>query len=305
MKIVFMGTPDFAVPSLKALAARHEVAAVITQPDKPAGRSKKIRFSPVKTEALSLNIPVLQPEKVRNAEFIEKLQKFNADIFVVAAYGQLLPVTVLNMPPLGCVNVHGSLLPKYRGAAPIQWAILNGEEKTGITIIQMDKGIDTGDMILKRELTISPDDTGGSLHDKMAILGSEALLAALEMLQNRSAVKERQDDAFACYAPKLTKETGRICWQKNTADILNMIRGLNPWPTAYTNDVKILAAEKHTQALKGMPGQILDTIANKGIVVATGDGAILITRLQAEGGRAMLAADYIRGHAIEIGKILV
>ena len=307
LKIIFMGTPDFAAVSLEALlSSSHQVLAVVSQPDKPVGRGKKIKLSPVKEKAIAANIPVLQPEKAKDPGFIEELKEFQADIFVVAAYGKILPEAVLNLPPYGCVNVHGSLLPKYRGAAPIQWAIINGEEKTGVTIMQMNKGMDTGDMILKRELPIQQSDTGGSLYDKMAALGAEALLSALQSIEEGAFVREKQDDSMATYAPMLTKETGHIDWSRNSKDIVNLIRGLNPWPAAYTlyegEPLKIWEGEALSQKAQGAPGQILNTNKN-GILTATGDGAILLTRIQARGGKAMAAADYIRGHTIEEGRL--
>lgn len=308
MKVVFMGTPDFAVPILEKLIESHEVLAVITQPDKPKGRGKKVLFTPVKECALKRNIEVLQPIKIKDVYFIEELKKYAADIFVVAAYGQILPESVLFMPKYGSINVHGSLLPKYRGAAPIQWAVIDGEKTTGVTIMQMDKGLDTGDMILKKSFDILPRDTSADVYDKMARIGAEALTEALELIQKGEAVREKQDDSLSTYAKMITKETGKIDWSKSSGQIINLIRGLNPWPIAYTSYgddvIKIWHAEEIDGYEKGVFGEVLEIIKNRGFVVKTGDSAVLITEVQAVGGKKMSAADYLRGHNIETGKVL-
>lgn len=304
-----MGTPDFAVPSLKMLIEKHDVQLVITQTDKPKGRGKKVLFSPVKETAIENNIKVLQPLKIKDESFINELKQIEADIFIVVAYGQILPETVLNIPKYGCINVHGSLLPKYRGAGPIQWAIINGEDITGITIMYMSKGLDTGDMILKKELKINPNDTYGSLHDKMSILGADTLLEAVDMIQHKKVEAVKQDDSLSTYAPMLKKELGHIDWSKTSMQIINLIRGLNPWPSAYSfydeNMIKIWKAEEIEGYSNGINGEILEIIDKKGVIVKTSDSVILVTEIQAQGGKKMPVSDYLRGHKIEKGKILL
>ncbi len=305
MKIVFMGTPEYAVPSLEALIKEHEVCAVVSQPDRPAGRGKQTLLTPVKAAALKANIPVLQPERVRkNPEFFESLKAFQADVFVVVAYGQILPTRILQLPTFGCINAHASLLPKYRGAAPIQWAILNGESLTGVTIIYMEQGMDTGDELLKKELPIEETDNSETMHDKLSNLSAIAFLEALALLKNGTAPRCKQADS-ATYAPMLTKDLGLIDWSKSTDSIFNLIRGLRPWPGAYTStNLKIWSAEKlplqnHSDIL---PGVIVDSIKDKGIVVKTGDGALLITELQALNRQRLSAPEFLRGARITIGE---
>ena len=306
MKIVFMGTPEFAVYSLEALLAEHEVCVVVTQPDKPRGRGKKVTFSPVKEKAVSAGIPVLQPSKVKTSKFANELSSFNADIFVVVAYGRILPGHILNIPRYGAINVHASLLPKYRGAAPIQWAIINGESKTGITIQQMDEGIDTGDIILVEEIPIAGDDTASSLHDKLARLGAQALLAAIKLIESGKAQHKPQDENMACYAPMIDKNTGRIDWNKNSKEIMNLIRGLNPYPAASTfyngAPLKLYAAEE-TEA-SGNPGEI--SISHSGeIIVKTKDSGICIKEMQKTGGKRMDSASFQRGNHLVPGSVLL
>ncbi len=304
MKVVFMGTPDFAVPTLRALCEKHEVAAVISQPDKPKGRGKKMQPTPVKVAAEEKNIPVYQPDKIRNDEFVDFLKTLNADIFVVVAYGQILPESILNIPKYGCVNVHGSLLPKYRGAAPIQMAIVNGEEKTGVTIMYMEKGLDSGDMILKKEVAIEKDDTYGTLHDKMCVLGADALIEALELIESGNVNAQKQDDSLSTYASRIEKGNAQIVWENPSKQIVNLVRGFNPVPGAFSfyNEemFKIWKAEE-VEGYNGKPGEIVD-VNKKGIVVKTGDTAVLVTELQAKGGKKMSAADYLRGHSVEKGE---
>ncbi|MDE6181969.1 MAG: methionyl-tRNA formyltransferase, partial [Eubacteriales bacterium] len=235
MNIVFMGTPEFAVPTLEKLIKHHNVIAVISQPDKPKGRGKKLVPTPVKEFALNNGITnILQPTSIKDENFISELEKLNADIFIVVAYGQILSEKVLNIPKYKCINVHGSLLPKYRGAAPIQWSIINGEEKTGVTIMYMEKGLDSGDMILKKEIEITKDETYKSLHDKMSVVGADALIEALNLIENGKSNPEKQDDSLSTYAPMISKETGHINWDNSSKNIINLIRGLNPIPMAYT-----------------------------------------------------------------------
>ncbi len=304
-----MGTPDFAVYTLKMLIEKHNVIGVVTQPDKPKGRGKKMTPTPVKEVALEEGIPVFQPEKIRDEKFISKLEELNADIFVVVAYGQFLSEKILNMPKYRCINVHASLLPKYRGAAPIQWAVINGEKVTGVTIQYMEKGIDTGDMIIKKEIPIDDNETYGSLHDKMAPIGAAALIEALELIENGKANPQKQNDDLSSYAKKISKEFGKIDWNKNSDEILNLIRGLNPSPCAYSfldgEVFKIWNAEKITDGVNEdkISGTVINVFPKKGFAVKTGDTALLITEVQAKGGKKMSCPDYMRGHNIETGTI--
>ncbi len=308
MDVVFLGTPDFAVPVLKALIERNNVIAVISQPDRPKGRGKKLQPTPVKIVAEENNIPVYQPEKIKDEEFTSFLETIKADVFVTVAYGQILSERILNIPRYGCINVHGSLLPEYRGAAPIQQSILDGKTKTGVTIMYMEKGLDTGDMILKKEIEITPDDTYGTLHDKMAPVGAAALIEALDMIEKGTVRAEKQDDSISTYAHMIKKEMGRIDWTRSSEVIRNQIRGFNPVPGAYTtlNDqvLKIYGADI-TDAEEGRPGEIIAVDKKKGFTVRTGDSALLIKEIQAKGGKKMNTADYMRGHSIEKGNILI
>lgn len=308
MKVVFMGTPDFAVPVLEALIKNHEVVAVVSQPDKPKGRGKKLQPTPVKAFAEANNIPVYQPKRIKNDEFIDFLEKIEADIYIVVAYGQLLSQRILDIPKYGCVNVHGSLLPKYRGAAPIQWSIIDGEEKTGVTIMYMVKKCDAGDMILKKEIEIDSEDTYETLHDKMAPVGAEALIEALDLIEKGQAKAEKQDDSLSCYASMITRDMGIIDWSKSSKEIKNKIRGFNPVPAAYTNygeDIlKIFKVDILEGYDNGEIGEILAVDKKKGFIVKTGNGAVMVTEIQAKGGKKMNCADYMRGHEIEVGKVL-
>jgi len=310
MKIIYMGTPEFAVPPLEALVQNHEVLAVLTQPDRPAGRGHKLVQSPVKQKALELGLPVLQPPTLKFAESKEirtQLKNYGADIFVVAAYGIILPKGILEMSPLGCINVHASILPKYRGASPIHAALLNGDKRSGITIIHMDAGIDTGDMIIKKELDILPDERFPSLHDRMAALGAEALTEALTLLENGTASREQQDDSLSCYAPMLKKADAMINWNAETEKIINMTRAFDPWPGSQTtyngNPLKIWRLEK-ANAANGALGEVLAVDPAKGVLIKTGDAAVWATELQGEGSKRMPAIDYLRGRRIDIGVVL-
>ncbi len=307
MNIVFMGTPDFAVETLKKLIEKHNVIAVISQPDKPKGRGKKLVHTPVKQFALDNGIEkIYQPEKIRDENFVKELESLNADLFVVVAYGQILPESVLNIPKYSCINVHGSLLPKYRGAAPIQWSIINGEEKTGVTIMYMEKGMDTGDMILKEEIIIEPTETYKTLHDKMSIVGADALIKTLDLIESGSVTPEKQNDEEATYAPMITKEMGHIDWNNSSKDIINLIRGINPMPMAYTiykdETFKISQAEE-ILGYDGNIGEIVD-VTKDGFIVKTKDSSIIIKEMQAKGGKRMKTSDYLRGHTIEKNIIL-
>ena len=311
-RIVFMGTPDFAVPSLRELLERGEnVVCVVTQPDRPKGRGRKIMEPPVKELARRASIPVLQPEGIKGGHFLKELQKFEPDITALTAYGKILPDAVINLPPLGTINVHGSLLPKYRGAAPIQWALIKGETETGVTIMQMDAGMDTGDILLQEKLAITKDDTAGTLSVKMAELGAQALGKALDLLRADKLIPVEQDSSRACLAPLLKKEDGLVNWSDSAEQISCRIRGLDPWPASYTT----LAGKRLRLFSPAMvernschddfsePGRICEADRN-GLLVATGDGCLLIKEIQAEGARRMGVDAYLSGRTIEPETIL-
>jgi methionyl-tRNA formyltransferase len=306
-----MGTSDFAVPVLKALHSQHNVAAAVTQPDRPKGRSGKPVPPPVKESALRLGITVLQPENARKKAFADTLRGYEADLFVVASYGQILTERVLQIPAKGCINVHASLLPKYRGASPIQSAIINGETVTGITTMLMDKGIDTGDMLLNNELPISPDDTAQTLHDKLALLGAKTLTETLKLLENGRLVPIPQNHSEATHAPIITKEAGHIKWDCSPNKIVNTVRGLNPWPCAYVlHDGTVIKVWKAEFAANinitpdAVHGQVL--CADKsGLYVCAGGGAVRLTVLQPPNGKAMPDTDFIRGRQIKAGAVFI
>lgn len=305
MKIIYMGTPDFSVAPLEAiLQAGHEVTAVVTQPDKQKGRGKEVQMTPVKECALSHGIPVLQPVKIKEPEGVAELKKYPADIFVVAAFGQLLTEEILNMPKFGCINIHASLLPAYRGAAPIQRVIINGEEKTGVTIQQMAKGLDTGDMLLKKEISIDPKETGGSLHDKLSAAGAELIVEALSKIEKGEVVPEKQDDALSCYAKKLDKAMGLIDFDQNAVSIERLIRGLNPWPSAYTlykgKTLKIWEADVVPLEKKEEPGTVV-FVAKDFFDIATKEGALRVKSLQLEGKKKVAVKDFLLGYEIVCG----
>lgn len=308
MKVLFMGTPDFAVPVLEALIDKHNVVAVVSQPDKPKGRGKKLQPTPVKAVAEAHNIPVYQPNRIKDEEFVNILKGIDADIYVVVAYGQILSQEILDIPKYGCVNVHGSLLPKYRGAAPIQWSIIDGEEKTGVTIMYMVKALDAGDMILKKEIEITPEDTYETLHDKMAPIGADALIEALDLIENGEAKPEKQDDSLTCYASMITRDMGQIDWTKTSKEIKNKVRGFNPVPAAFTEYDDEVLKIFNVNILEGYDngncGEIIAIDKKKGFVVKTGNGAVMVTEVQAKGSKRMNCADYMRGHQIEEGKFL-
>lgn len=308
MNIVFMGTPDFAVESLmKIVDAGHNVLAVVSQPDRPSGRGMKLFPTPVKEYALSKNIKVFQPEKIKNnIEFISEIKSLKPDVIVVVAYGKILPLDILNIPKYGCINVHGSLLPKYRGPAPIQWAIINGDEKTGITTMYMSEGMDTGDMILKQEVIIEKNDTYGTLYDKLKKVGGHLILDTLEKIADGMVPREKQSDNFSV-APMIEKSLGNINWNKSSTEIRNLIRGLNPIPGAYTNlddkKIKIWSAEVIPDIIENnmVAGTIIKADSKEGILVSTGDGVLKIIELQMPNAKKMLATDYLRGNSIEVG----
>lgn len=305
MKIIYMGTPDFSVAPLEAiLQAGHEVTAVVTQPDKQKGRGKEVQMTPVKECALKHGIPVLQPVKIKEPEAVAELKKYPADIFVVAAFGQLLTEEILNMPKFGCINIHASLLPAYRGAAPIQRVIINGEEKTGVTIQQMAKGLDTGDMLLKKEVIIDPKETGGSLHDKLSAAGAELIVEALLKIEKGEVVPEKQDDALSCYAKKLDKAMGLIDFDQSAVSIERLIRGLNPWPSAYTlykgKTLKIWEADVVPLEKKEKPGTVV-FVAKDFFDIATKEGALRVKSLQLEGKKKVAVKDFLLGYEIVCG----
>lgn len=302
MRIVFMGTPDFAVPSLQALIdAGHDVCAVYTQPDKPQGRKQILTAPPVKTLALEHDIPVFQPNTLKNEDEQARLRELAPEVIIVVAYGKLLPKAVLDIPPHGCINVHGSLLPRWRGAAPIQWAVIAGDEMAGVTTMQMAEGLDTGDMLLTYETKVGEKETAGELFDRLAQSGAELLTQTLVKLDE--ITPRPQDDAQSCYAHMLDKQMAVIDWSKSAHEIDCLIRGLNPWPIALTTlsgeRLKVFAAEK--AAGNGEPGTVLEADPKKGLTVACGEGALKLTEIQLVGGKRMKATDFLRGHVIEVG----
>ena len=308
MRIIFMGTPDFSVGTLEALVeAGYEVVLAVTQPDKPKGRGGKMQFTPVKETAMKYDIPVFQPKKVREPECIEELRKYHADVMVVVAFGQILPKEILEMTPYGCINVHASLLPKYRGAAPIQWAVINGEEVSGVTTMQMDEGLDTGDMIMKTEIVLDKQETGGSLFDKLSDAGAKLCVKTLKALEDKTAVWEPQGETTTAYARMLDKNMGNINWKDSAIQIERLIRGLNPWPSAYTDwdgkVMKIWEAEVAEVNSGAEPGTIVK-VEKDGFSVQTGEGQIKVKALQIPGKKRMEADAFLRGYKIEKGSIL-
>ncbi|MGL6201081.1 MAG: methionyl-tRNA formyltransferase [Lachnospiraceae bacterium] len=308
MRIIFMGTPEFSVGTLEALiTAGHEVVLAVTQPDKPRGRKQEIQYPPVKEAALKHGIPVYQPVKIRNPKCIEELEQYHAEIMVVIAFGQILPQTILDLTPYGCINVHASLLPKYRGAAPIQWAIIHGETVTGVTTMQMDAGLDTGDMIMKTEVPLDEKETGGSLHDKLMTAGAELCVKTLKALEEKTAVFEKQGESPTDYARMLDKQLGDIRWGESAAAIERLIRGLNPWPGAYTNwngkTMKIWDAEVQQADTNQEPGTVT-AVGKDEFLVQTGNGQLRITGLQIPGKKRMDAGAFLRGYPLEAGTIL-
>ena len=308
MKIIFMGTPDFSVGTLEALVeAGHEVVLAVTQPDKPKGRGGKMQFTPVKETAMKYDIPVFQPKKVREPECIEELRKYNADVMVVVAFGQILPKEILEMTPYGCINVHASLLPKYRGAAPIQWAVIDGEEVSGVTTMQMNEGLDTGDMIMKTEIVLEKKETGGSLFDKLASAGAKLCVDTLKALEDKTASWEPQGETTTSYARMLDKELGNIKWGNTAVQIERLIRGLNPWPSAYTDwngkVMKIWEADVVEKNVEAAPGTIVK-VEKDGFCVQTGEGQIKVKALQIPGKKRMEADAFLRGYQIEEGTLL-
>jgi len=302
MRIVFMGSPEFALPSFEACIARHQVVLAVAQPDKPAGRGKELTRPPVALAADAAGIEVYQPRSARPPEVAERLRATGAELAVVVAYGKILPKAVLEAFPRGCVNVHGSLLPAYRGAAPVQWAVIHGERETGVTIMKLDEGMDTGPMLLERRLAIGEDETAGQLATRLAAVGAEALVEGLAAIEAGTAVEEAQDSTRASYAPMLEKTHGQVDWAKSAEQIRNLVRGVDPWPGATTTlggePLKLFGAARADG--QGEPGAVL-SIAADGAVIATGDGAVRIAELQAPGKRRMSAAELARGRKLAPG----
>lgn len=320
MKVVFMGTPEFAVGALEAIIlAGHQVLAVVTQPDKPKGRGKEIQVTPVKACAAAHGIPVYQPVRIKEQEAVEVLRSFQADIFVVAAFGQILSEEILSMPEYGCVNIHASLLPRYRGAAPIQWAIIQGEGRTGVTIMQMDKGLDTGDMLMKAEVPIDPKETGDSLHDKLAAAGAGLIVEALAAIERGELTPVKQNEEETCYAKMLQKSMGRIDWQQDAKKLDCLIRGLISWPGAYTGfrgknlkvweEEPMLEAEAAEDAAMqknirdAAPGMVVG-VDKEAFYVKTGEGILKILTVQPEGKKRMPVKDFLLGYQIKAGEQL-
>ena len=307
MKIIFMGTPDFAVGTLRSLAeAGHEITLVVSQPDKPKGRGHAMVPTPVKVVAEELGIPVFQPVKIREAKDV--LEKTEADVCVVAAFGQIIPASILHMKKYGCINVHASLLPKYRGAAPIQWAVIDGEKESGVTIMQMDEGLDTGDMLAKAIVPLDEKETGGSLFDKLSEAGGRLCVETLAKLEKGEITPEKQGESPTAYASMLDKKMGNIDWNKSAVVIERLVRGLNPWPSAYTHldgkTLKIWACDVLPQsASKGESGEILE-VTKDAIHVQTGDGILVLREIQLAGKARMDAGAFLRGYKVVPGKVL-
>ena len=302
MRIVFFGTPDFAVAPLKSLlGSRHEVIAVVTQPDRQSGRGRKVHACPVKEEALKAGISVLQPEKVRAPEFINELRRLTPSVIVVVAYGQILPLEIINFPESGCINIHASLLPKYRGASPINRAIVDGENKTGITTMLMDEGMDTGSILLQEEIEIRPDDTAGSLSDRLSQLGAHLILKTLEELKQGN-VKPVPQTGESSYAPIMKKTDGLIDWTKSASELSNFIRGMNPWPGAYTflegGRIRILGVKVMDEV--GEAGTV-ETVLKDELVIGTGNGSLSVLEIQPPGKKAMDVKSYLQGKKLEKG----
>ena len=306
MKVVFMGTPDFSVPALEKIAQNHQVQAVVTQQDRPKGRGHKMQYTPVKEKALELNIPVFQPEKVKNPEFVDILKEMNPDVIVVIAFGQILSKEILDLPKYGCINVHASLLPEYRGAAPIQWAVIDGKKESGVTTMYMAEGLDTGDIIDKKVIELDKKETGGSLFDRLSLIGGDLILETLKHLEDGTAKRIPQDDEKSSYAGKITKELGHIDFTKSAVEIEQLIRGLNPWPSAFVHvddkTLKIWEADVIDEPVKEEPGTIIST--NKTLKVATGDGYLDIKELQLAGKKRMDSVSFLNGYSIKSEKMI-
>lgn len=301
MRIIFMGTPEFAVPCLKSLIDEgYDICAVFTQPDKPKGRGYALTPPPIKTLAVKNHIPAFQPVTLRTQEAAQEIKALNPDLIVVVAYGKLLPKEILDIPPFGCINVHGSLLPKYRGAAPIQWSVINGEKITGVTTMYMAEGLDTGDMLLTGQVEIGADETSGELHDRLSLLGAEVLVKTLRQIANGTAKRIPQAESDTGYASMLTKEMSRIDWNKPADIIHNLVRGLSPWPVASTTFKGRLLKIHKTRAAEGFSGKIGQAVDSNGkFIVCCGENTCIeLLEVQYEGGKKMLGKDFLRGHPI-------
>lgn len=308
MNIAFMGTPDFAVPSLEALINEFGVKAVFTQPDRPKGRGKKLAMSPVKEVAIENNIPVYQPLKIKNdEESIKVLKELNLDFIIVVAFGQILPKEILDIPKYGCINLHGSLLPQYRGAAPIQWSVINGEKLAGNTTMLMDVGLDTGDMLLKNEVEITDDMTSGELYEILKTTGGNLLVETIKEMVDGKIIPKKQDDNESSYASMLNKDMAKINWELSAKQIHDLIRGVNPWPIATTvyNDITMKVYKSHIENINSekAPGTIISVDKN-GIKVSTKKGVLVIEKLQFPNGKPLLVEQFINGNKIEVGTIL-
>lgn len=307
MDIVFMGTPEFAVPCLQRLIDDgHNVKGVFTQPDKPKGRGHKMQFPPVKECAVNAGIPVYQPTKMRDGEALSVIEMLNPELIIVVAYGKILPKEILDFPRYGCINMHASILPRYRGAAPIQWCVINGEKESGVTAMQMDVGLDTGDMLLTKTVSIGENETAGELHDELSLLGAQVMAETIDLLLKGELIPEKQDDKKSNYAPMLTKDLCPINWNESALSIHNKVRGLSPWPVATAKlGEKTIKIHKTIISDKsnGQPGEVI--VSDKKLVVSCGEStSIEIVVLQTEGKKAMKASDFLRGNPIEVGTIL-
>ncbi|MCR5609756.1 MAG: methionyl-tRNA formyltransferase [Lachnospiraceae bacterium] len=323
MKVLFMGTPDFAVPTLEALVkSEHEVVSVVTQPDKPKGRGKEIQFTPVKECAVKYNIPVLQPVKVKEEAFLDELTKIDFDTIVVVAFGQILPKRLLDMPKYGCINVHSSLLPAYRGAAPIQWAVVYGETKSGVTTMFMDEGLDTGDILLQKEIELDKEETGGSLHYKLSVIGADLLIETLKEIENGTVKRIKQDESKSNYVGMIDKKTGAIDFNEDAVVIERLIRGLNPWPSAFAkldnktikiwkanvitlDDLKDMNFTQMSDNIEKMENGTVVAVSKDSFVVKTGRDFLECIEVQLEGKKRMDASDFLRGYKLETGNMLV
>lgn len=307
MRIIFMGTPEFAAPAIDSLIdAGHEIAAVFSQPDKPKGRGYTLTPPPVKVKAMEHSIPVYQPTSMKDGEALKIFREIQPDVGVVIAYGKILPKDILDAPKFGCINVHASLLPKYRGAAPIQWSVIDGQPKTGVTTMQMDVGLDTGDMLMKCETEIAPDETAGELHDRLSVMGAALIVKTLDALAKGELQPQKQDDSLSCYAKMLTKELCAVDWSRSAQDIHNQIRGLSPWPvaTAVLEGKKLKIHRSAISPVEAPEARCGEIISLEPLTVQCGSGAIQLLEIQAEGKKRMNSGDYLRGHKIDLGTVL-
>jgi len=310
LRLVFMGTPEFAVPSLQILLSGEDsIVGVVTQPDQPAGRGMSVHAPPIKILASAYDIPVFQPAKLRIPGVIEQLHAWHPDLIVVAAYGKILPTSILALPPLGCMNVHASLLPQYRGAGPIQWVIARGETETGVTIMRISERMDSGDILLQKTIPIAHNDTGGTLHEKLAQLGAEALTEAMKLLKYGQLVARPQNEAEATYAPLIKKEDGRIDWSQDALTIERRIRAFNPWPSAYTTlngkllKILVAQAEETSRFTSAIPGTIIE-VTPISLSVATGTGSLALVEVQLEGKKRLPIHEFLKGHHLKVGLVL-